>query len=832
MSNASLRTGTIVLAVLFSGACTSAPIERDRAIPREATVAVSQGYAALLARPERTEEAKAHLRRARLLAPDWVAPLRLLDDIERNRLLGVEALRAHRLALERDPSDAAEAYLAGRLEGQDGARRFREAVRFDPRLSWGWHGLAQAEAGADSRAALEHARRAVALARDPWERAYFTNSLAKLLAAGGRESEVAALDLLDDAARGAGFAERERNSLEVAALEIGLASSLAPARERAYERGLTLLRQADPSDSELESLVSRMQNGLYVDDLGGRQLALALASRPGATRERLRADIVSSPLSRMIGEETARREGRERPAGARARTSRFPSSNFAETIEMWRAQLPRVVVDEAGDPRSPRLAAVVNAARALDGTPEEASVESLARLGTALIDAGWFRECQALVARLARRDPARALELENRALAGSSILDGLVRIARRTDERTSRPPDPSGIESEASRSLRTLDDFLGSIAPLFAHAAQFLSGERDEARVRESVLASPRMEYAGVAELVHPGPVFSLADEASGLGRQGDLVGGLAPLFASIGRFAVVGRVAGGGGPDAGVLPLLWLEWRSGEHLGVPWQGTVAWCEAADLKSRAARAGAQISAAALHEGYWVDVDAVREEVSGWNALRRRLLAGPNARAEVETILGSKGFALGPRADERERRSTRALLGEAHRVRLAVMRELARDDQVLGEVTLDAMLTATAIHEEGHLCDRTRFLPIWEHKLAILRFLLQCNFSPRRVAEELEYRAQLVCLCDAPDPRLPLAQVLDAGESTSPALTPHGPGYQRLLDDLVRVMDELVEVDAAVFPTIDRQHTLVHQLHRLGASDVRRLARELARRKGL
>ncbi|MDZ4771968.1 MAG: hypothetical protein SGI72_02420 [Planctomycetota bacterium] len=783
------------------------------------------------ARPERFEAARVALERARVLAPDWIAPQRLLDEIERQRLRGVDVLRDHRAALARDASDAGRLYLAGRLEGKAGTKRFEAATHYAPDLAWGWHGASFAAASAgDMKSAVSHARRALALAIDPYERTFFQATLARQLAAAGDSD--AAVRLLEECAARKGISERARTALLVPLVEIGLEGRGNRSRERAYETGLAILRERDLTDTDVESLASRMKLALYTDDIGSQQLALALAAQPGATRERLRAEIAPSAVGRAVLERATRLSGRPNAAGARARAARFAAFEFRSALEQWRASLPKVVVDADGMPRDPRLLRIVEKSLELPDEIDGRATEPLIAFGDALIQAGWFKEARSVAARLAVFDLERALTLENRAQAGLAILDGLERVARRSDRNSGIVSPNERGESEASRRVRTLDDFLVALAPLFARSQIFLGGETDANRVARIALESPRMRYAGVAELVHPGPLFSHDDERDEIGIAGKPVGGIARLFLAIGRFAILGQVSGGGGPDACVLPLLWCEERSGEHLGVPWHGTIAWCEAADLKSRAGRSGAMISAAALHEGYWVDVDAVRDEHAAWIALRRRFSQenGVSA-ADVQVILASGGLELSPRAVENERRSTVALLGEANRVRLAVLADRASESGELGSVSLDELLEVTTIHEEGHLCDRERFLPLFDNKLAILRLFVQCHFSPQRVNEELEYRAQLIALCASPDPRIALAQVIDAAEgTTSSSLTPHSAGYKRLLDDLLIVLDEQIRVDPPAVPSIDPARTLAHQCHRLSGEEIRRLSRLLASRK--
>jgi len=94
------------------------------------------------------------------------------------------------------------------------------------------------------------------------------------------------------------------------------------------------------------------------------------------------------------------------------------------------------------------------------------------------------------------------------------------------------------------------------------------------------------------------------------------------------------------------------------------------------------------------------------------------------------------------------------------------------------------------------------------------------------------RRELVALAESGDPRIPLAQILDAAETGGLGPTAHAGGYQELLRDLLEVLDERITRDPRAFPEIDRGRTLVHQLHRLAPGDVRALARGLAEKRRL
>jgi hypothetical protein len=796
------------------------------------------------------ERARSAARRALELAPDWVAPQRLLDDLARSDLLGLERVESYRERLAEFPDEAELLYLAGRLEGVRGGERFQRAVRADPDLAWGHHGLAWVAAQrGDMAAALRAQRLALARARGSAERSLFSAALARLLA--GSDQSGAALDLLVQRLTESDVSAVDRVELSVQAAQLELGLLFRPEHARGWERALALLREHDLTDLEVEALVGMMRVFRTTDSPGNLEIQQALAARRGPARDRLRAELMleGRPTPLALGLLRRSRGDGDVPAqgGPLLRAARFAAGQFEEAVDEWLADLPEQVVDSQGLPRDPALQAVVQRARALPARPD---ADALAELGQALVAAGWFREARSVAAVLAAEDLDRGLELEDRAGAGQAMVEGLRRLMNGIDQPVREGGrmastaagariDPANLTLVDSGPVEGLDDLLGAMAPLVASAQTLLGGEVDGARIAADLKASPRMHYSSIGTLVHPGPSFSAADERDGLGARGEPVPGLAALCARLGRFGLFGQLAGEGAPDGVLLQRVAVEWRSGELLGAPWSGTVVWCEGTDVPPRAARRGATIAGAALHEGYWLDFDALRADRDEWAAFEREFVAGDGGE-RLARALEARGLALsarGAQARRSERRDVGMLLGQADRLRLAVLRDRLRalppgaPRPAAGLISLEELVRVTGMHEEAHLCDRARFLPISRHLVRVMGLLLSAGFSPSGVARELEYRAELVALASAEDPRVVLVAILASVEAGGTA-TPHAAGYRELLSDFVATLDRDLAAHPERWPTLDPERTLIHQVHTLGPEDVRLVARLLAARRGL
>ena len=828
--------------LFFSAACALGRNAAPAPVSVEASEALAEARRLVRSGAEPDDPAlRDVLLRAHELEPDWVAPLRLADNLALEQLLGPSLLDERREGLQSAPGDPVLHYLTGRLEGRAGGYRFEYAANLDPASAWAHHGRAYtASQRSGTSDAIRLERRALELARDPWESAFFRVSLARYYQLAARFED--AVELMREPRARVGLRpgdrawyELETALVELRQLEVGTAA-------HGHRRGIELLRRVDFSPADLERLVRELTLNVAGLDPTGRELQLALAARPGEAREDLRARVAvlrqGDGLALALSERSVVEGAVQIP-----RAVWFRSGHFREGVEDWLASCPQQVLTDDGLPLDDHLRDVVETARALGPAGGGESVEGLRDFGDALLRAGWFGEAAQVAGKLGALDLDAGLALNDRALAGSLCVD---RIVERLAPREEDPPaffDPLAgpveqrfdVDSldEVGRGPDRLERWLSDLSPVFVQVHEALGGETDLDRVRDAMIASPRLSYGPIGQLLHPGARFSASDQRAGLGAEGDPVPGIADEFARLGRFAIVGTLVGRG-LDGMLLRRLALEKRAGEHLGVPWHGTIAWCEGLDTGGVNGGAGVRISGAALHEGYWIDVQTVRADLARWRKLDRTF-DEPGGQARVDRALATRGIALAvptsnPDARARERRAIRPSLGQSQRVRLAVL----QDRRELGQpgVELEELVETVAVHEEGHLCDRTRFLPVHKKLGPALFLLLDNGFSPDAIQVRLEYRAQLTALCCVTEPRIVFAEVIESAEAMRDGPLPHARAYRKLLADLLEVLDQDRGREPTHWPTLDGQRMLMHQLHRLSGEEVRALGRKLARREGM
>ncbi|MDF1800393.1 MAG: hypothetical protein P1V81_14540 [Planctomycetota bacterium] len=728
-------------------------------------------------------------------APDWVAPQRLVDDLARVSLSGPSAW-ARRSAAWQASGSGRDAYLLARLERPErAADLFAVARDRAPDLAWGHHGTAfsQQARGAPWSSVDTVALRAAERAASLHELLVVVEARARFLASAGQRD--AAEELVRELADFDGLLPAERASLQAWALasdfrhgSMGLGGDDKDEGGAELREAIALLTLGSGlPDHRVPELVQAVEAA----GLLGRSYSDRLRALAGVLRTRLgHAD--DARLAELLAELEASLDSAylapgiapgPRPSGSLTRTDRaaaelFAAGDLVGWLEAWRGSLPQRVRD-----LGPPLVAFD-----LDRLEQP---EGRGELLGLLVDAGWFRAARALVAR------AGELGLEPRQTTG-----GVADARQRADANMLLL---SELETLLDRRFEQ-----GDLELLLADL---------EGLVRDLQAAG----YAGPTEgipgsrLDRYGPFASLVTPVE---DDGAAPPGFQTVLASLGRTAILGEQFGT--LDGTIRPVVARERLAGEHFGTPFGGTALWCAGVDVQSRAERAGAVLAGAAVHDGYWIDLEVVRAGAVAWAERAERL-------APLVAELGAGG-QLPPApilldAGDAARRVP--LLGEGQRLGLVLL--AAREG---APPTLDELFELVCVHEEGHLCDRTRFLPISERWGPGLRFFAECGFSPATMLRRLEYRAQLTALCELDEPRLVLWEVLELAEAAesngSSGPTPHGAAYVELLDDLVDLIDEWGPGSVGLEPG----RYLRWQLHDLDPAALSRLGLELARREGL
>ena len=811
----------LLVSVVMAGLAAFAGCKGPRAIPAPAPVAPAASEALLeawtLSRSEGfvrgTADFSLAMERAQAaarLAPDWAAPQRFLDQwLHRVSLTLPDRYAAHlRAGAE---GDAGASYLAARLERVRAREGLERAVSLDPSLAWARHGLAW-NASADRRLgdAVRDGRAALALARDPSELALFTW----------------ALMTYHDARKERGMA------LELARETLAVSGALAlRAPERAMVEALAarlLLEDGDPRGQAAGVRQAiRLLSGPWLTHREQLELVEALmgAEQGLVSMEEVELALAQGNSLRDLEDQAAARDllvavrggaGEARPVqGWRGRLVEAfgPGAEDGETrsaLERWCTDLPGELLDPTGMPVQPELAALVRAVRGFvaEGSPDGRAV------GARLLEAGWFAEALAWSSRLAPADPEGARQLEIDALRGRAAMGALLNLGLRLDAQAAFVASGAGATRITSAS--ELHDEVASILER--------CGWLD---VPEGGLASPVIGYGPAGSLVHPGPRFSEQDRELGRGDPGEPVPGLAAAFESMGRFALVGRGAGQGGPDATVLRRIAVQPRAGQHLGRAFEGTAVWCQGADVPGRITRRGGAISGAALHEGFYVDVEVVAAERELWRSLldRFRLGDGSLDRAALALALAAPGAS--PAAPT----GIDPALGAADRMRLSIMCDPSAGAPA--PPSLGVLCQGVATHEEAHLCDRMDWYPLSVGRvLSLVGFAAEHGFSGGRIAEALEERAQLVALAVLEDPRPLWVDLLDAADrNLGGGGAPHGAAYRRLLARLIdRIEGEAAAGGWASVPGAGARW--IDRLHLIEPDALRSLALREAQAQGL
>jgi len=131
------------------------------------------------------------------------------------------------------------------------------------------------------------------------------------------------------------------------------------------------------------------------------------------------------------------------------------------------------------------------------------------------------------------------------------------------------------------------------------------------------------------------------------------------------------------------------------------------------------------------------------------------------------------------------------------------------------------------HEEGHVLDADRYLPVMSNLWRVLSLAVSNGFSPLAVEAYLEGNAESTALAEGPAPRLSVAQLIGFLPSSRSA-PPHSLGYY---DVVKRIVEEIYD-DRKGFPEIDRKRNVLQQLPRVPPEKLRALGRMVARERNL
>ncbi len=762
------RASAALAALLFAFACRAGPPRVPAVVPGPEERALL-GKADGLREAGDEEAALAVYREAIARSPLLVEAHRAVQEIRLDRLEKGALLAEYRRRVEEAPERPEPRYLLGRLLSRSEERRraFEEAIERDPDFAFGHHGLAVALREEGDLGGAEAAyRRAIACdPRLPEPR----RGLVEMFLGDERFREA-----LEEAREG-------RSALPLDGRLAALASVAAQRREPGPGPGEALAHALDAV-------------GNAPGDAGSfAALRLALEKRP------VEEDLQRARLALARGEE------RRRPPDAEAERR-----GTLGWIEMRR-----------GDP----FAATAEYREAARGGFVSAS--SREEFALSLLGAGFFREAGKvwlegipdsaagegkgdLLASLDRCEAAPGDAESLRALARLLLSTGRPRAARLLAGRLrALLPGDAGARSIATECDRE-ESFLREVAEVLRRTARgrgpgTLSGFLGEAgRLSREILGEDVTRGSRMRSYF---PLGSILDPSTG-------AGGLPAWFTSRGRFAVFGRRTFGR-PDGIVLRTLSRKPIEGEILGRPFRGEVVLGDSREISPSRGGAGGDIAGAAVFDGYFVDLDAVRGR------------AGEIARL------------IERHAPRREAVFSDPLPPCAHEADLLSIDEpLALEEKLLLRASerrqggwIERVLETVETHERAHLADAASLLPVGSHLLAVVGLLFRGGVSPSGVEAILEARAELSTLAASGETEIVLAGMVGAVESPG-SRDPHAVGYRGVLEDLVRRIRARRRSDREDWPGFRDDRNVYQQLDLVPAVVLREEARVLALEEGV
>ncbi len=760
------RASPALAGLLLAFACRAGP-------PRVPAIVPGPEERALLVRAdglreEGDEEAALVLYRQAIARSPWLVEAhRAVQEIRLDRLEKGALLAEYRRLVEEAPERPEPRYLLGRLLSRPRERRraFEEAIERDPGFAFGHHGLAVAlrEEGDLGGAEAAYRRAIECDPRLPEPR----RGLVEMFLGDERYREA-----LDEAREG-------RSALPLDGRLASLASLASQRREsgpgEAISHALDAVRSAPGDPGSYGAVRLALEKRPIEEDLLRARLALARGEErrrpPDAEAERREtlgwiALRRGDPFAATAEYRAAARRG-DLSAAAREELalSFLGAGRFREAGKVWLEGIPESV---AGEGRETLLAALD---RCETAPAEPEGFRSLARL---LLATGRPRAARLVAGRLRALLPedAGALSIATDCDRDEAFLRELAEILKRA-ARGRRPGTLGGFLEEVGRLSR---EILG-----------------------EDVARGSRLRSYF--------PLGSILDPSPG-------AGGLPGWFASRGRFAVFGRRTLGS-PDGIVLRTLSRRPIEGEILGRPFRGEVVLGDSREISPSRDGAGGDIAGAAVFDGYFVDLDAVR----GRAAEIARLVERHGPRREAV-------FAdpLPPCPREADLLSIDEPLALTQKL-------LLRAEERRPGGWVERVLEAVETHESAHLADAASLLPVGSHLPAVIGLLFRAGVSPSGVEAILEARAELATLASCGETEIVLAGMVGAVEFPG-SRDPHAVGYRGVLADLVRRIRARRKAGRDDWPGFRDDRNVYQQLDLVPPAVLREEARALAVEEGL
>lgn len=783
--------GLLALSVVTVIACrTTFPISAHRTLP--------EAHARFDAAEEhrkngRFDEALEEYRAAVAVDPRFTAAHRHIQNEMVSRCRRAEVVEEYRRLRSEHPERAELAYLVGRLEDHPSRQReaFREALRLDPRCVWAHYGLGYTyQRERNTLEALASYRRALRV--DPT----FHHALLRLAevaeATGdlGRAVDLyrAAIDIRPDEvearaglALAASAADRNR---------VGLRAAVEAARVAPWSGvGFALVDRLLPDGVILGDL-DRIAAELDRIAAGHATDATTLSWRWALTRGRVAVLEGDWFHARELFERALGEGGDPLEIADDLRRAAVATQDDARALEAWRMRYPDELVLDSENVWRERYADLV---RVLSSS-RRSQVDRMER-ARVLARVGWLDAAEQEYRRHRLENPRD--EDAERELRELEAHRGFVAWIDERMERVYR-------EHLEGREVPSLERLVNDVI--------------DEARERMSVeLASGVRftEFPWMGHLMQPG-----FEDPSALVEH----------FAKYGQSVVIGQQLGGPPELMLASPLqITLDQPLGDAVERPGASYVrVVTRATTVGSFREYAGARIGGVALGEWMILDFDVlldwqrgVRSGVAPYVDDPARLFERP-IESLVDDVPESWVGDLGCVARSLDLRAYQAR-AEAEGRSLAVTGGLGNvfdDDWRMQLVLVDA-------HERGHLYDFHRFLPLAQNWFLVLSTFVELGLSRSRVEEYLEENAQLVAIAESPWPRAALAQTLTASRDAHRS-PPHSFGYHRVTREILAHLRSHRDD----YPQLDFERSLVQQLDRLDADEIRAIARRLAVRRGV